>query len=339
MKLRLAVVGALTLVAGLLVPSAALADTAPPDRITWGTAPANEDGPDERISFRVELEPGQSHEDHLAVINHSDRELAFALMASDGVITEAGTFDLLTGDAQPTGTGAWIELPEEVTVAAGDIAVVPFALDVPDDALPGDHPGGIVVTVASVPGDPAVTLDAGTGARIHLRVAGEVAPSIALTDVQATYHGTWNPLEPGVLDVEWTVVNDGNVRLGTSQVLDVVGALGLDAGVVRQDVGAQREVLPGQSVTLRTSVEAWPLGTLTAEVSAATAVVGEDVVDAALPTAVGTATAIAVPWPHLVLLGALVGLVVTAVVRRRRRRHRQFTQAAATVQEEALAES
>lgn len=337
MHVRRAITAAATLAVSLLLagPAAAAPTPSAPERITWGIAPATADGPDDRVSFRAEVAPGDTYEDHVAVINHSEHEVTFALTASDGVITEEGEFDLLTSE-RPTGTGAWIEHPDEVTVEGGETAVVPFAVTVPQDAVPGDHPGGLLASVLSAPGGgAAVGLDAGVGTRIHLRVAGQVRPSVAVTDLDASYTGSWHPLEPGVLDVRWTVRNDGNVRLGATQLLEVSGLLGLDPGVVAQQVGQQREVLPGQAVSLRASVEAWPFGLLTTQVSASTAVVGQDALDVALPATLATTTTTAVPWAQLVVLLLALGGVVALVVRRRRRRAR-VAAASSAVQEVAI---
>src|SRR5699024_12647223 len=59
-------------------------------------------------------------------------------------VGESGAFDLLPSDVEPTDTGAWIDIEEEVALAAGESAVVPFTITVPEDALPGEHPGGVV---------------------------------------------------------------------------------------------------------------------------------------------------------------------------------------------------
>src|SRR5699024_7766773 len=76
-------------------------------------------------------------------------DVTFALLASDGVVGESGAFDLLPSDVEPTDTGAWIDIEEEVALAAGESAVVPFTITVPEDALPGDHPGGIVASLST----------------------------------------------------------------------------------------------------------------------------------------------------------------------------------------------
>ncbi len=114
----------------------------------------------------------------------------------------------------------------------------------PADATPGDHPAGVVAAPARAEGDgSAVAFDTRVGARLHLRVAGDLAPALALTDLRATYEPSWNPFAPGALRVEYSLANEGNVRLGADTQAGVAGLFGWNASEVVAP--AQREVLPG----------------------------------------------------------------------------------------------
>lgn len=273
------------------------------------------------------MEPGESHEDHVEVTNYSEQTVQFALLASDGVITDGGTFDLLPTDTEPVDAGAWVEIAPELELEPLGSAVVPFTLSVPDDALPGDHPGGIVASLSSVGEDDAgnaVTMDTRAGARIHLRVAGDVIPSLGIDDVRLDYRHSWNPFAPGTAELTWDVVNDGNVRLGAEQAADVAGLLGLGGGTV--NIEGVREILPGQSAPQSAMIEAWPVFRLTADLTIAPVLVGTDDVVGPLSASVTSVTVWAVPWVHLTLL-VLVGAVVIVLVRRRRKRRATFAAA------------
>ena len=128
-------------------------DQIPEDMLTWSIQPALIDDPEadaeERVSFRFELDPGESVEDEVIVTNFSEQELVFGLIASDGVVTEEGVFDLLPDPTESTDAGTWIEIDQEVTIPAGDSATVPFTVTVPEDALPGDHPAGIAASLSA----------------------------------------------------------------------------------------------------------------------------------------------------------------------------------------------
>src|SRR5690606_38676158 len=89
---------ALVLLAALL---GALVPTSPAhaETITWGITPAAAEGADDRVSVRVTLDPGAVYTDYVEVSNLSPRDVTFALTAADGVVTEAGDFDVLADGA------------------------------------------------------------------------------------------------------------------------------------------------------------------------------------------------------------------------------------------------
>lgn len=323
------------------VPEDATGGAAPgtADQVTFGIAPAGPDGADGRVSFRLELEPGASHTDHVEVTNYSEEAISLALLASDGTVTDGGTFDVLPSDVAPEAAGSWIEITEGLELEPMGSAVVPFTIAVPDDALPGDQPAGIVASLRSVGTDEqgaAVSLDSRAGARVHLRVAGDLAPALAVEDLRAEYRPSWNPFAPGTVDLTWTVVNEGNVRLGGAQSAGVSGLLGLGGGEVVID--GPREVLPGQTARQTASVEAWPTFRLGGEVSVAPVVVGSDEVPGELLSAAAEEVALwAVPWAQLAALALLAGLVALILLRRRRGRAR-LEAAVAAAREDAARE-
>ena len=309
------------------------AATDPVPRTTWAVEPSTADGPDGRVSFRLAVDPGGQVADHVTVTNFSDHPATFDVYASDGVVTEDGQFDLLPAGTKPTDGGAWITLGEggtagstqQVEVAAESSVTVPFTVSVPADAAPGDHPAGVVAALSQAEGPgSAVTFAPRVGARVHLRVTGTLAPALAVTHVRATYVPSWNPFAPGALRIRYTVVNEGNVRLGARTQVVGAGPSGWDAHEVSAPV--QREVLPGQEVSASVVLDdVWPLGEVSGEVAATPLLVGQDVVDVALePAAAGFGTW-ALPWVQLGSLLVLVGSVLA--VRRARRRREVRTQA------------
>ncbi|RMI04715.1 COG1470 family protein, partial [Cellulomonas triticagri] len=302
-------------------------------RTTWALEPGTPEGPDGRVSFRHAVDPGTEVTDHVTLTNFSDHPAAFDVYAGDGLITADGQFDL-----PPTGTtaeaaGSWIALGDaagtvaepgtvqRVEVGPGAQAVLPFVVRVPADVTPGDHPAGIVAALAAEPGS-GVALDSRVGARLHLRVTGDIAPALAVHDVTTTFTPSWNPFAPGTLRVDYTVANTGNVRLGAEATASAAGPFGL-AGAEATGP-ALREVLPGGSARGSVEVAAWPLVRLGGDVDVTPAVVGEDEVTAALAAAGATWSAWAVPWLQLGLVALLVGVVLA--VRQARGRREAATQ-------------
>src|SRR5690625_2071500 len=138
----------LALAASVLTATTALGQPQAP-LTRWAVTAADESGPDDRASIQPELDAGQSVTEHLSVQNLGDREETFRLTAADGFTTPTGRFDMLASDEESTEAGTWIDIPDEVTVAAGESEVVPFTITVPDQAEPGDHPAGVAASVVS----------------------------------------------------------------------------------------------------------------------------------------------------------------------------------------------
>ncbi|GIG41758.1 COG1470 family protein [Cellulomonas phragmiteti] len=304
-------------------PAAAAVDDAPGTTVTWTVQPATADGPDGRLSLRHVIDPGASVTDHVTVSNLGDGPATFAVYAGDGIVSDAGYFDLPPA-GPPQDGGAWVALDPpagaetlddgrlRLTLEAGAAVTVPLTITVPADATPGDHPAGVVAEL--VAGD-TVRLAARTGVRLHLRVAGEVTAALVPEQVTARWEPSWNPFAPGTVHVRYVVRNAGDVRLGARAATTLAGPAGLAAAAHTAEL---REVLPGQSATVEATLPVWPLGRASGHVDVRPWVVGEDVVDAAMRTASADVAVWTVPWSQLGLLLVLAaGVVLTRWLRRR----------------------
>ncbi|WP_136517931.1 hypothetical protein [Cellulomonas telluris] len=304
---------------------------------TWSLVPASPEGPDGRVSLRHEVDPGAQVTEHLALTNHTDAPQTFALAAGDGVVTSAGDFDLPPTGTAPRAAGAWLDVPAEVEVGPRATVVVPVTLTVPADARPGDHPAGVVASLATaVAGDDgtSVVLDSRVGVRLHLRVTGDVAAALAVTDVAARYVPSWNPFAPGAVEVSYVVENAGDVRLGAASSVVVDPWLGGAAEAVGDPV---REVLPGGSVARSVVLEGvWPGVRAGVDVTADPSVVGEDVVPVDPAAAAASATVWTPPLAQAGLVLVLLALVLGVRAARRRAAARMET-AVARARSEALA--
>jgi hypothetical protein len=320
----------------------------PPEegQLTWGVVPANAEGqPDNRVSFRLEVEPGGTVTEHALVTNYSSTPVTFDIRGSDGVISEDGAFDVLPPDDEQKDIGTWIEVQQAAEVPAGGSALIPFTITVPANATPGDHPGGIVAGISRTSeeeGGPQVGMNARVGVRIHMRVAGEVEPVVTISDVNTSYDASLNPFSAGTLTVTYTVTNEGNIRLGSIQEGEVDGLFGLPSGAEGPRgavIGDQRELLPGDSVTVTEVLEdTWPMGRLSTEVTGYQDPVGEDPGLGELDPVSASASVWAIPWPQLVVL-LLVLLVIAGLIRRRARRRGRVEQAIADAKAEGAKEA
>ncbi len=286
--------------------------------VTWGVRPADvEPHAAGRPNYAYAVEPGDSISDALVVTNYTEAPATFLVYAADAFTTAGGALDLVRPGEESVGVGAWVTTAEsEITVPAGESAVVPFTLDVPLDAEPGDHAGGIVTSLTSAHLEQGINVDRRLGSRIHVRVDGELAPAVSIEQLQASYDGTLNPVAAGSAGVTFSVVNTGNTRLAGDATVRVAGPFGVGA---RFESVTLPELLPGESTEVALHVAAvLPLGRMAAEVELAPRVAGETAVPLGPVTA--ATTAVAMPWSLLALLLATIGLVLVA---RRRRRVRE----------------
>lgn len=332
----LAILASLLAGALLVLAPASYADEppapSPTDPVTWGTLPADNEVGTGRPNFSYEAQPGGTLRDAIDVVNRSDRPLQLRIYASDAFTTDSGVLDLLPADQQPVDVGTWISLDEsEFTIPAGKAVTVPFTLAVPDDATPGDHTGGVVTSLVTDDTDEQVSVDRRIGSRVMVRVAGDLAPALTVTDVQTSYDGTLNPFSSGSVHVTYTVTNSGNVRLAAAQTITAAGPFGLLATTLTP--ADLPELLPGNSRTLTADLAGvWPTLRTDVEVSLAPYVTNAELA-VETTAATGSAAAWALPWGQLAVVVVLVLLVAGALLLRRSRQAAVEARVAAAVAE------
>jgi hypothetical protein len=301
------------------VPAASADDNQAGETTTWMVRPSDGVSEDGRSWVERKVNPGETVTEHLLVRNLSPFAVTFHLTAADGYFTKTGRFNMLTSDQESVDAGTWIDMQDTVEVASGADAIVPFTILVPGNATPGDHPAGVAASIRSG-GNEEVGIESRVGFRVMLRVTGDIEPGIQ-ADVTAAYVGSWNPFDPGRLDLTYTVTNTGNTRLAITPRLSAAALFGLTTLSVE---GAEiAEIAPGESRRETQSIPSvWPLLFYSADLAVEAAAVSTDLpVGGTLP-ATASARVVALPWPQLVALAALVLLIwLLRHDRRRRRRH------------------
>ena len=326
--MRLAALAAAFLLA--FAPSAA-AQTAPPpapgagsgsgdQRVTFGVRPATATAPDNRASFGYGATPGAIVKDFVAVSNVGNNPVTLKIYASDAFNTPEGGFDLLAAGKPSVDVGNWTK-PERgsVALAPRSVAIVPFTLTIPANATPGDHAAGIVAALTTEQtgaNGQKVSVEQRVGARIYLRVTGDLTPRLSITGLTGSYTG--KPLGRGDATVSYTVRNTGNTRLSGTQRVSVSTPWG--STVDSEALPPVPELLPGGLVKVTTTVHGLlPAGWLDALVHVDPAPPA-GFADQVQPTE-ETTTLSAVPWlPLGALLVLLLGILALVLVRRRRRR-------------------
>ena len=200
--------------------------------VTFGTQTASATRPDGRGIYLFGATPGGRIEDHVAILNYSDQTATFLIRGTDAVTTPQGGFAALPINERSHDLGAWIALPRsdlKVTLGPRTDLIVPFLVEVPTNASPGDHIGVITATlessVISKSGQRLHLLQT-VGTRIFLRVSGSLHPSLTVTGLAVHYQGTLDPIGTGKATVTYTVSNTGNVALGGLQTVYVSGLFG-----------------------------------------------------------------------------------------------------------------
>jgi hypothetical protein len=128
------------------------------DRVTFGIAPASATGPNGRSYLSYGVTPGAVLRDYVALLNYSPVPLSLQVYVTNASETPNGGFGLLPAGHSVTGVGAWVSLPpvdstvrvNAKTSSGPGRLVVPLTVAVPDNATPGDHVGGVVVSLRTI---------------------------------------------------------------------------------------------------------------------------------------------------------------------------------------------
>ncbi len=271
-----------------------------------------------RSRFTYQIDPGQTIQDFFYVENTGSTEQALTVFPTDAFNDAEGNFSMLSTDEEPSGVGAWVTFEDgtrvlSLTLAPGESRSLPFTMRVPDDARPGDHVGGMLVS-ATTPGD-QVALERRVAARLYARVSGDLQAAMSITSLAASYDPSWNPFS-GTMTITYTVTNSGNVSLLPTTVARVKGILGIPLSENVRD--EHTEMLPGEVRTMTATLEGvgqWVYANPT--VSLATSIDDDARNPGVLPSTERDTVVFVVPWALLALL-LLVGGVWLFVRWRRR---------------------
>jgi hypothetical protein len=218
-------------------PSAGSGSAKAPARATFGIGPTTLGKTNARGYFSYDMGVGASYSDHVAVYNYGAATLHLSVFAADLENGDNGDIAVGLQNAAFNDAGGWIKLNAKViavtvpgqTKNGPGRVVLPFSIQVPNDAAPGDHGAAIVATLSTLGVNPKgenVRLDQRIATRMYLRVAGPLHPSMVVENLKVAYSGTLNPIGRGSATITYTVRNNGNVRLAASQAVSITGLFG-----------------------------------------------------------------------------------------------------------------
>ena len=210
-----------------------------------------------RVFLAYTLDPGQVVHDAVQVRNLTAQPIALDLYPADAAnAPSSGAFGLLGPNAPRTGASAWVRLAtSHVLVAARDKTVVPFEVDVPPNASPGDHAAGIVAAETA----PAASIASGAariavvqavGVRVYTRVSGPVHPRLTLDSLRVNRRASWAPPFTGAghAAISFIVSNNGNIRQAPTARVTVVDELGRTVATLPQQ--QLPDLLPGGQISV-----------------------------------------------------------------------------------------
>jgi len=311
-------------------------------RVTFGIGPAGPERADERPFLAYGVTPGSQLMDHVAVVNQSAVPLTLLVYAGDGLNAEGGGLDITKRADRNVDLGAWVTLgkaassgridptsrstmtvtvpPQNAKTGAGTV-IVPVRFAVPADASPGDHVGGIAVSLLSRGNSRSsqnLELEQRVVTRIYLRVAGPLRPKLSVDVLDVSYAGQGRLGRTGTVRLTYRIANEGNTRLGASSRVVVAGLFGV---AERTAGGVVDELVPGGEAVLTTFVEGVPpVGLADADITVrAVPPPGGRLTPA--PEAAASTRLLVLTWQLGALLAMLLlaALAVVLLLRRRRR--------------------
>ncbi|WP_421119600.1 WxL protein peptidoglycan domain-containing protein [Aquihabitans daechungensis] len=303
-------------------------EAAPPAPGPWSFTPTSPQQGPGRNWFILDMQPGQTLRDSVAIANTTTEPLSFAIYTANAYNAEnGGAFAIRSATEEKEGVATWVSLATDAyTVQPGRKVVVPFEISVPEDAGSGDH----VAAIAAMDINPEGTTESGgvkldikriVGVRLYIRVAGPMSPELDVDQLSVTTDAPRFGVggDPSGT-IRYRVTNTGNTTLAPKATATISGGLG--GPDVELDATAVRELLPGNSVIVEDTWEGLPVaGPLTARVEATAP--ADDV------RATAEVTEWIVPWPLIVALVLLLIVAVGLLARRRKRRRAQAPPSAA----------
>lgn len=174
--------------------------------------------------YYEDLEPGTIVSDQAYIESTYDSDIVLKIYGVDGAITNMGgvAFEHPEFDEQDN-IGKWLVLPErfqKITLEPGVKTLIDFEIQIPDNALPGEYPGGIIVELIEVLVNADDVLDdngGGMAVQVSQRLAKNVTLNVAgelFAKLDWDFLETDEVLEDGSKKLKLDFTNKGNTKLG-----------------------------------------------------------------------------------------------------------------------------
>lgn len=304
------------------VPKGSLVGTSAAGQVAWSMMPVITDVGEERSNFAYDLEPGSTVEDAVLVRNSGAAALTLAVYGSDAFTDDSGAIDVATDQTGTDAIGSWITPSvDSVSIDPGDLVRIPFTVDVPDDAQPGEHAGALLTVLEST--SDTVSVDMRYATRVTATVGGDLTAGLSVDQARLDVATGFWPWEAATAAVSYDVLNTGNTRLTAMQLLTSQGVEMYSSPDSATGLMTLAELLPDATVSVDAVVDglnAWsPFAIVQVAVSPTVlAPAGAEAPPIDQQELALTAVAVAPGW--WVILAGLAGVifVIVRLVRRRR---------------------
>ncbi len=238
--LRIAILGTVLLALGAFLSVAQGQGS-----VTFGIRPAGPDGSPDGSYFSYVLEPGAVIMDRLVAINDGQGPVTLKLYAADGLTAINGGTAFSNQDEERSGTRSWLWTGvSELEVAPGQEVVIPFTLNVPSDATPGDHVAGWVAEAPPKSGSSqglGVAVVERVGMAVVIQIPGPASENLTLGAICLNQ-------ESGSNYFQLPVSNEGSALTKGSGTLTLTDDAGFEVFAHPVKLGT---VLPADSTFLR----------------------------------------------------------------------------------------
>jgi len=186
-----------------------------------------------RSRFTFQLQPGESGQDQIYVMNMGSQPILLTLYSADARSLVDGTFDVDTLDQAPKDVGSWVKFANGATSTTIALKnqqsmVVPFTVTIPANAQPGDHVGGIAVQSGGL-GAGQIKVAQRIVTRLYARVPGALTPQLTVSNLTTSYTPSINPFA-GTVNMSFTISNPGNVSLSADVTTSASTVFGIPVG-------------------------------------------------------------------------------------------------------------
>ena len=239
------------MIAALFVLAAAAGiparDAAAQSPLAFGIQPTQEprNGAETRPYFIFALDAGAQANDWVSVTNNGADPVTLNLYPADGITSINGSTAFAAAGEIRHNTGSWLHADiASLLVPPGEAVVVPFHVQVPADAQPGDHVAGWVVEAPPRPGDAG-----GVGASVTERAGVAVVVTVpGVTESALLLGQICLNQETGSNYFETPIRNDGNVLTKAEGILVLDTEDGEEVFDRPAELGS---VVPGDATFLR----------------------------------------------------------------------------------------